>query len=83
MVGHNCAMPRITVSLPQVLQTFLEEQVRAGGYGNSEEYICDLIAKERDRRELNALLLQGAGSARGSEANDAYFDRLRSRFADR
>ena len=83
MVGHNCAMPRITVSLPQALQTFLEEQVRAGRYGNSDDYICDLIAKERDRRELNALLSQGAQSARGSEANGAYFDRLRSRFAGR
>ncbi len=74
-------MARITVSLPQALQTFLEEQVRANRYGSNAEYICDLIVKERDRQGLKALLSQGARSARGSEANGAYFDRLRSKLA--
>ena len=74
-------MARITVSLPQALQTFLEEQVRSNGYGSDDEYICDLIVKERDRQELKVLLSQGARSVRGSEVNDAFFDRLRSKFA--
>ncbi len=74
-------MARITVSLSQTLQTFLEEQVRAGGYGSAEEYICDLITKEQDRHELKTLLSLGARAARGSEANDAYFDRLRSKLS--
>jgi len=74
-------MARITVSLTQTLQTFLEEQVRAGGYGSAEEYIYDLIAKQQDRQKIKALLSQGARAARGAEANDAYFDRLRSKLS--
>ena len=74
-------MARITVALSQTLQTFLEEQVRAGGYGRAEEYICDLIAKEQDRHELKTLLSLDARAARGLEANDAYFDRLRSKLS--
>ena len=72
-------MSTMNISLPETLKAFVDEQVTGRGYGTSSEYVRELIRKDQDRQQLRRLLLDGAGSAPGAPANDAYFERLRAR----
>ena len=58
-------MTTMNISLPQTLKAFVDEQVAAQGYGSSSEYVRELIRKDRDRRALRSLLLEGAASEPG------------------
>ena len=70
-------MSTMNISLPEALRDFVDDQVGAGGYGTSSEYVRELIRKDRDRQHLRGLLLEGAASAQGATADAEYFDRLR------
>jgi antitoxin ParD1/3/4 len=63
-------MSTVTISLPESLKTFVEEQIAATGYGNVSEYFRTLLreaqAKEEDAK-LEALLIDGL--ANGGEDN--------------
>jgi antitoxin ParD1/3/4 len=72
-------MTTMNISLPGALKAFVDEQVAALGYGSSSEYVRELIRKDRDRRQLRGLLLEGAASAPGQIADAAWFDVLRER----
>ncbi len=72
-------MTTVNISLPDALQSFVDEQVGARGYGNSSEYVLELIRKDRDRQRLRDLLLRGAASPPEVAADADYFDRLRGR----
>ncbi len=69
----------MNISLPDSLKVFVDEQVAQRGYGTSSEYVRELIRKDQDRMRLRALLLEGAASAPGGPADEAYFDGLRNR----
>jgi antitoxin ParD1/3/4 len=69
----------MNVSLPAELRTFVDEQVEAGRYGSTSEYVRELIRRDHDRRQLRGLLLDGAASAPGPVADDGYFASLRRR----
>jgi antitoxin ParD1/3/4 len=69
----------MNVSLPAELRTFVDEQVEAGRYGSTSEYVRELIRRDHDRRQLRGLLLDGAASAPGPVADDSYFASLRRR----
>jgi len=70
-------MSTMNISLPESLKGFADEQVRQRGYSTSSEYLRELIRKEQDRQQLRSLLLEGATSALGPEADTHYFSRLR------
>ena len=72
-------MTTMNVSLPEELRTFVDEQVEDGRYGSTSEYVRELIRRDQDRHRLRSLLLDGATSARGPVADDAYFAALRGR----
>ena len=72
-------MTTMNVSLPEELRTFVDEQVEDGRYGSTSEYVRQLIRRDQDRHRLRGLLLDGATSAPGAVADDAYFAALRSR----
>ena len=72
-------MTTMNISLPEPLKAFVDEQVRAGAYGTSSEYLRELIRKDKDRLHLRGLLLAGAASAPAPVADAAYFDGLRDR----
>jgi antitoxin ParD1/3/4 len=72
-------MATMNVSLPESLKSFVDEQVVDRGYGTSSEYVRELIRKDRERRDLRALLLKGAESAPDAPADEDYFRRLRDR----
>jgi toxin ParE1/3/4 len=67
----------MNVSLPASLKAFVDEQVASRGYGTASEYVRELIRKDQDEQHLRALLLAGAQSGPGPEANEAYFKALR------
>ena len=52
-------MTMMNISLPDALQTFVDEQVRERGYDNSSEYVRELIRNDQERRQLRSLLLDG------------------------
>ncbi|MEQ8807327.1 MAG: type II toxin-antitoxin system ParD family antitoxin [Rhodospirillales bacterium] len=66
----------MNISLPDVMKSFVDEQVSTRGYSTSSEYVRDLIRKDQDREKLRALLLEGGNSPLTGEANEAYFDSL-------
>lgn len=72
-------MSTMNISLPDTLKSFVDEQVAGRGYGTSSEYVRELIRKDQDRQRLRRLLLDGAESAPGAPADDAYFEGLRAR----
>lgn len=72
-------MSKINISLPESLRDFVDTEVGGRGYSTSSEYIRELIRKDRDRKHLRNLLLEGANSPRAVVADAAYFDRLRNR----
>lgn len=63
-------MSRNTMSfaIPEELRGYIDERVQSGEYGNTSEYLRDLI--RRDRREQAALRLRGL-IADGLESGDA------------
>jgi len=72
-------MSTMTISLPEQLKRYVDEQVAARSFGTSSAYIRELIRRDRDREALRALLLDGAASEPGTPANAACFDDLRLR----
>jgi antitoxin ParD1/3/4 len=60
-------MTTLTISLPDSLKAFIDNQLATKGYGNVSEYMRSLLrdaqTKEEDAR-LEALLLEGLASNR-------------------
>lgn len=72
-------MSTMNISLPDMLKSFVDEQVAQRGYGTSSEYVRELIRKDQDRLKLRGLLLAGATSAPAAPADKSYFEGLRER----
>ncbi|MDE0705211.1 MAG: type II toxin-antitoxin system ParD family antitoxin [Rhodospirillaceae bacterium] len=72
-------MSTMIILLSKSLKSFVESQVASGSYSTSSEYVRELIRKDRDRRSLHALVLEGAASPPAGLADADYFDRLRCR----
>lgn len=70
-------MTTMNISLPEVLKSFVDDQVGTRGYSTSSEYIRELIRKDQDRQRLRSLLLDGAASPPTTTADADYFDGLR------
>ena len=71
-------MTTMNISLPEMLKSFVDDQVGTRGYSTSSEYIRELIRKDQDRQRLRHLLLNGAASPPSVAADSDYFDRLRN-----
>ena len=55
-------MSTVTISIPDNLKLYVEEQVKTKGYGNVSEYFRSLVREAREREvqsRLEALLLEG------------------------
>ncbi len=70
-------MSTMNISLPEALKSFVDEEVTRRSHGSSSEYIRDLIRRDRDRRRLRLLLLDGAASPAAAPADTEYFTTLR------
>ena len=71
-------MTTMNISLPEMLKSFVDDQVGTRGYSTSSEYIRELIRKDQERQHLRGLLLDGAASPPSVVADSEYFDRLRN-----
>jgi antitoxin ParD1/3/4 len=77
-------MATMNISLPDDLMAYVDQRVSSGGYGSSSDYVRALIEREQSGVDhLRQLLLDGAASPPAGPADDAYFDRLRARIAER
>lgn len=77
-------MSRNTMSfaLPENMRDYIDARVSDGSYGNTSEYLRELI--RRDQREqaaqrLRDLIADGLSSGDGREATDDVIDELRKR----
>ncbi len=55
-------MTTVTISLPESLKTFIDEQLATKGYGNVSEYFRSLLRAAQEREEdtrLEARLVEG------------------------
>ena len=55
-------MTTVTISLPESLRHFVDEQLATKGYGNVSEYFRSLLREAKEREEearLEALLVEG------------------------
>lgn len=58
-------MTTITISLPESLKTFIDEQLATKGYGNVSEYFRSLLRTAQQQEadtKLEALLVEGLAS---------------------
>lgn len=58
-------MTAVTVSLPESLKDFIDQQLATKGYGDISEYFCSLLreAQEHDKEtRLETLLVEGLSS---------------------
>jgi antitoxin ParD1/3/4 len=74
-------MTTINISLPEQMRLFVEEQVTAGGYSTTSEYIRSLIRQDNERKNkehLDNLLLQGLASGELIEVTEEWWDEKRA-----
>lgn len=71
-------MTTLNFSLPEDLKRWVEAQVATGGYGNTSEYIRELIRLDRKRKvqeKLETLLLEGLDSGPPIEITPEFWER--------
>jgi antitoxin ParD1/3/4 len=74
-------MSRHTMSfaLPEAMRAYIEARVSAGNYGNTSEYIRDLVRKDQEtqaKRRLRDLIEEGLASGPGQSRSKADDDEL-------
>ncbi len=66
-------MTTLTVSLPEALTAYLQEQLASGQYNSADDYIQALIQQDKARKDhLEALIIEGlaSGDATPMTTND-------------
>jgi antitoxin ParD1/3/4 len=71
-------MKTMSISLPDSIKEFVDQQVSTAGYGTANEHMRELIRRGQDRLQLRRLLLDGAQSPSSGFGDSEYFDSLRS-----
>ncbi len=51
-------MSRLTISMPDQMNAWVEAQVNTGRYGNVSEYFRDLVRRDQERRETAVAALR-------------------------
>lgn len=79
-------MTNLSVSLPDPMRAWIDDQVREGRYGNASEYVRELIRRDQERRaqeRLEALLIEGLESGPAREMTRADWNDLKKRLTTR
>ena len=77
-------MTTLNISLPETIQSFVEQQVAKGGYSNANEYILHLILQEQAKAaRVEALLLEGLDSGEPIEVTDSWWEQKHTQLIQR
>lgn len=81
-------MHRITISMPDQLSAYVDEQIAGGRYGNVSEYFRDLIRRDQERRaeaatELRRLIDKAEASGVSELTGIEIFERAEQRYRER
>ena len=71
----------MNIALPEPLRAYVAHRVESGDYGNTSEYVRDLIRKDqREQRiqRLRALVEEGLSSGPATPDSQADWDQLRA-----
>ena len=58
----------MSFALPEALRSYVDQRVRSGQYGNTSEYLRELIRRDQDeqaRKRLRELIEEGLNSGSG------------------
>ena len=75
----------MSFALPESMREYIDERVRAGNYGNTSEYLRDLIRRDQQAqaaRRLRELIAEGLESGDGRAVTDEAIAELRDRSFD-
>lgn len=70
----------MSFALPEALRRYIDERVKGGTYGNTSEYLRDLIRRDQEeqaRKRLRELIQDGLASGPGRELTQADWAALR------
>lgn len=77
----------LNISLPDQVQTFVEEQAISAGFNSANEYVYHLILREQERvtqqERIESLLLEGLESGEPVEATDDWWEQKRTQLVKR
>ena len=69
----------LSLTLPEAMRAYVNARVSAGNYGNTSEYIRDLVRKDREEQaktRLRNLIEEGLASGSGLSRSKADNDEL-------
>jgi len=72
----------MSFALPESMRAYIDERVQSGHYGNTSEYLRDLIRqdqKNESRQRLRSLIAEGLESGEARPLDEAAHAELRSR----
>ena len=72
----------MSFALPRSMREYIDERVRSGHYGNTSEYLRDLIRKDQEaqsRQHLRVLIAEGLDSGDGRPFTDDVQAELRTK----
>jgi antitoxin ParD1/3/4 len=72
-------MATMNISLPDAMKQWVEDQVQTGRYGNSSDYVRDLVRKDQKRAEAREKLQQMVDEALASSIVEMSRDELLAR----
>jgi antitoxin ParD1/3/4 len=70
-------MGTFNVALPETVRRYVEEQVATGRYSDAGEYLCALIAADREHEVLEAQILEGLRSGPPKEMTSDNWNSLK------
>lgn len=75
----------MSFALPREMREYIDERVRDGRYGNTSEYLRDLIRRDQEEQaaqRLRDLIADGLASGEGREVTADVVAELRDRALD-
>jgi len=77
----------LNISLPDQVQTFVEERAIAAGFNSANEYVYHLIVREQEhiaqQERIESLLIEGLESGEPIEVTDDWWEQRRTQLVER
>jgi antitoxin ParD1/3/4 len=75
----------MSFALPESMREYIDARIRDGNYGNTSEYLRELIRSDQEQRaaaRLRTLIADGLASGDGRTVTDDVFAELRAQAFD-